>query len=68
MGVLPPLVLEDAHGDVAVPGSTTLRLPSGEVDVTLQAVAPTDEPSVPPLSMHISGRDAIPRPEVPDHR
>jgi hypothetical protein len=64
MGVLPPHVLEDTYGDVAVPGSATLHLPSGEVDVTLQAVGPTDEPSVPPLSMRISGRDGIPPPEV----
>jgi hypothetical protein len=64
LGVLPPLVLEDTYGDVAVPGSTTLHLPSGEVDVTLQSVAPTDEPSVPPLSMRTSGRDGVPRPEV----
>ena len=64
MGVLPPLVLEDTHGDVAVPGSATLHLPSGEVDVTLQAVGPTDEPSVPPLSMRISGGNGIAPPDV----
>jgi hypothetical protein len=64
MGVVPPLVIGDTNGDVAVPGSSTLHLPSGEVDVTLQAVGPTDEPSVPPLSMRISGGDGIPRPEV----
>jgi hypothetical protein len=64
MGVLPPLVLEDTYGDVAVPGSATLHLPSGEVDVTLQAVAPTDEPSVPPLKIRVSGPDGTPRPEV----
>jgi hypothetical protein len=32
MGVLPPLVLEDTFGDVAVPGSANLHLPDGEVD------------------------------------
>jgi hypothetical protein len=64
MGVLPPLVLEDNYGDVAVPGSATVRLPSGEVDVTLRSVGPTDEPSTPPLSMRISGPDGIPQPEV----
>ena len=64
MGVLPPLVLEDTYGDVAVPGSATVRLPAGEVDVTLRSVAPTDEPSMPPLSMRISGPDGIPQPEV----
>jgi hypothetical protein len=64
MGVLPPLVIEDTYGDVAVPGSTTVRLPSGEVDVTLQGVGPIDEPSVPPLSMRISGPDGMPQPEV----
>ena len=53
MGVLPPLVLEDTYGDVAVPGSANLHLPAGEVDVTLRSVAPTDEPSVPPLSIRI---------------
>jgi hypothetical protein len=61
MGVLPPLVVEDTYGDVAVPGSATVRLPSGEVDVTLRPVGPTDEPSVPPLSMRISGPHGIPR-------
>jgi hypothetical protein len=64
MGVLPPLVIEDTYGDVAVPGSATLHLPSGEVDVTLQAVSSTDEPSVPPLSMRMSGGDGISRPVV----
>jgi hypothetical protein len=64
MGVLPPLVLEEAYGDVGVPGSATLDLPSGEVDVTLRFVGPTDESSVPPLSMHISGPDGIRQPEV----
>jgi hypothetical protein len=64
MGVLPPLVLEDTYGDVAVPGSATVRLPSGEVDVTLRSVGPTDEPSMPPLSMRVSGPDGIPQPEV----
>jgi hypothetical protein len=66
MGVLPPLVLEDTYGDLAVPGSATVRLPSGEVDVTLQSVGSTDEPSMPPLSMRISGPDGIPQPEVVD--
>ena len=64
MGVFPPLVLEDTYGDVAVPGSATVRLPSGEVDVILRSVAPTDEPLVPPLSVRISGPDGIPQPEV----
>jgi hypothetical protein len=64
MGVLPPVVLQDTYGDVAVPGSATVHLPSGEVDVTLQAVAPTDDRSAPPLSMRISGPDGVPRPEV----
>jgi hypothetical protein len=64
MGVLPPLVIEDTYGDVAVPGSATVRLPSGEVDVTLRSVVPTDEPTMPPLSMRISGPDGIPQPEV----
>ena len=64
MGVLPPLVLEDTYGDVAVPGSATVRLPAGEVDVTLRSVGQTDEPSVPPLSVRISGPDGMPQPEV----
>jgi hypothetical protein len=64
MGVFPPLVLEDTYGDVAVPGSATVHLPSGEVDVTLRPVGPTDEPSMPPLSMRISGPEGIPQPEV----
>src|SRR5882757_4194970 len=64
MGLLPPLVLEETYGDVAVPGSATVRLASGEVDVTLRSVGPTDEPSMPPLSMRISGPDGISRPEV----
>jgi hypothetical protein len=63
MGVLPRLVLEDTYGDVAVPGSTTVRLPSGEVDVILQSVGSTDEPSMPQLSMRISGADGIPSPK-----
>ena len=64
MGVLPPLVLEDTYGDIAVPGSANLRLPAGEVDVTLRSVAPHDEPSVPPLSIRITGPDGIPPAEV----
>ena len=64
MGVLPPLVLEDTYGDVVVPGSAHLHLPTGEVDVTLRSVAPTDEPSVPPLSIRISRADWIPPAEV----
>jgi hypothetical protein len=64
MGVLPPLVLEDTFGDVAVPGSAHLRLPAGEVDVTLRSVAPTDDWSVPPLSIRISGPDGIRPAEV----
>jgi hypothetical protein len=64
MGVLPPFVLDDTYGDVAVPGSATVHLPSGEMDVTLEAVAPTDDRSLPPLSMRISGPDGIPGPEV----
>jgi len=68
MGVFPPLVLEDTYGDVAVPGSANLHLPAGEVDVTLRSVAATDEPSVPPLSIRISGPDGIPRAEVVENR
>lgn len=68
MGVFPPLVLEDSYGDVAVPGSANLHLPAGEVDATLRSVAPTDEPSVPPLSIRISGPDGIPRAEVVENR
>jgi hypothetical protein len=64
MGVLPPLVLEDTYGDVVVPGSAHLHLPTGEVDVTLRSAAPTDEPSVPPLSIRISRADGIPPAEV----
>ena len=64
MGVFPPLVLEDTYGDVAVPGSANLHLPAGEIDVTLRSAASTDEASVPPLSMRISGPDGIPQPEV----
>ena len=64
MGVLPPLVLEDTYGDVVVPGSAHPHLPTGEVDVTLRSAAPTDEPSVPPLSIRISRADGIPPAEV----
>jgi hypothetical protein len=64
MGVLPPLAVEDTYGDVAVPSSATLHLPSGEVDVALRSVGPTDEPAVPPLSIRISGPDGIPLAEV----
>jgi len=68
MGVFPPLALEDTYGDVAVPGSANLHLPAGEVDVTLRSVAPADEPSVPPLSMRISGPDGVSRAEVVENR
>jgi hypothetical protein len=59
MGVLPPLVLDHTYGYVVVPGSATVHLPPGEVDITLQAVAPTDDRSVPPLSIRIFGPDGI---------
>ena len=68
MGVFPPLVLEDTYGDVAVPGAANLHLPAGEVDVTLRSVAPADEPSVPPLSIRISGPDGVSRAEVVENR
>jgi hypothetical protein len=68
MGVFPPLALEDTYGDIAVPGSANLHLPAGEVDVTLRSVAPIDEPSVPPLSIRISGPDGISRAEVVENR
>jgi hypothetical protein len=68
MGVFPPLALEDTYGEVAVPGSANLHLPAGEVDVTLRSVAPTDEPSVPPLSIRVSGPDGISRAEVVENR
>jgi hypothetical protein len=68
MGVFPPLALEDTYGDVAVPGSANLHLPAGEVDVTLRSVAPADEPSVPPLSIRISGPDGVSRAEVVENR
>jgi hypothetical protein len=55
-GVLPPLVLEHTYGDVAVPGSATVHLPSGEVDVTMQAAAPTDGGGAATIDAHFRTR------------
>jgi hypothetical protein len=64
LGVLPFLIFEDPYGDVPIPGSATVHLPAGEVDVTLRTAGPAGDVSVPPLSIRISGPDGTTRPEV----
>jgi hypothetical protein len=62
-GALPFLVLGGHYGDVPIPGTATVHLPAGEVDVTLRTVGPVDEPE-PSLRVHICGPDGIAEPEV----
>jgi hypothetical protein len=69
--VLPFLIHDDAYGEVAIPGSGTVHLLPGEIDVTVLSARPShdaDEMSVPHVSMHISGPDGTPLPEVIESR
>ena len=64
LGVLPFLIFEDPYGEVPIPGSATVHLPAGEVDVTLRTAGPAGDVSVPPLSIRISGPGGTTQPEV----
>jgi hypothetical protein len=64
LGVLPLLVFKGPYGEVPTPGSATVHLPAGEVDVTLRTAGPAGDVPVPPLSIHVFGPDGITQPEV----
>jgi hypothetical protein len=69
--VLPFVVHDDAYGDVPIPGSGTVHLLPGEVDVTLRSQRPDDGADaipVPLLSLRISGLDGNRQPEVIESR
>ncbi|MDT5184725.1 MAG: hypothetical protein QOI29_2883 [Mycobacterium sp.] len=69
--VLPLVVHDDLYGDVPIPGSGTVHLPPGNVDVTLRSQRPDDDAHairVPPLSIRISGPDGTPQPELIESR
>jgi ABC-type dipeptide/oligopeptide/nickel transport system permease subunit len=68
MYVLPFIVYEDPYGEVPIPGSATLHLPPGEVDLTLRSVGSPEGQPVPPLSIQISGPDGLLQPEVTESR
>ena len=68
MYALPFLVSEDPYGEVPIPGSATLHLPAGEVDLTLRTAGSLDGQPVPPLSIQISGPDGRPQPETTESR
>jgi hypothetical protein len=69
--VLPLVAQDDAYGEVPIPGSGTVHLPSGDVDVTLRSQRPDDDVHaipVPPLSIRISGPDGTPQVELIESR
>jgi hypothetical protein len=68
MYALPFLVHEDPYGEVPIPGSATLHLPAGAVDLTLRSVGSPEGQPVPPLSIRISGSDGLPQPATVDSR
>jgi hypothetical protein len=63
LGVLPFLVFKGPYGEVPIPGSATVHLPAGEVDVTLRTTGPAGDVPVPPLSIHIPGQTGLRRPK-----
>jgi hypothetical protein len=69
--VLPFVVHDDVYGDVSIPGSTTVHLPPGDVDVTVGSQRPDDDAHaipMPPLSLRISGPEGNLQPEVIESR
>jgi hypothetical protein len=69
--VLPFLIHDDAYGEVPIPGSGTVHLLPGDVDVTLLSARladNADEMSVPQVSLQISAPDGTPQPEVIESR
>jgi hypothetical protein len=68
MYALPFVVHEDPYGEVPIPGSATLQLPAGEVDLTLRSVGSLDGQPVPPLSIRISGSGGLPQPATTESR
>ena len=66
--VLPLLVHDDSYGEAPIPGTATVHLPAGPVDVTLGSEGLDDDASVPPLSIRISGPDGTPPPAVTESR
>jgi hypothetical protein len=69
MYVLPFVVHEDPYGEVPIPGSATVHLPAGEVDLTLRSREWSLEGRpVPPLSIQISGPDGRLQAEVAENR
>ncbi len=63
-GVLPFLLFKGPYGEVPIPGSATVHLPAGEVDVSLRTAGPAGDVSVPPLSIRFFGPDGTTQPEV----
>jgi len=63
-GVLPFLIFEGPYGEVSIPGSATVHLPAGEVEITLRTAGPAGDVSVPPLSLRIFGSDGTTPPDV----
>jgi hypothetical protein len=68
MYALPFLVPEDPYGEVPIPGSATLHLPAGEVDLTLRSAGCLDVQPVPPLSIRVSGPDGSLQPKTTESR
>ena len=66
--VLPLLVHDDSYGEAPIPGTATVHLPAGPVDVTLSSEGLDDDASVPPLSIRLSGPDGTPPPAVSEGR
>lgn len=74
VGLIASLVLNvfvldeyDAYGEVSIPGSTSLRLPAGEMTVsfhTLSTGRPTSGFPIPDLSFTISPPAGVPKPQV----
>jgi hypothetical protein len=65
--VLPFVVHDDTYGEVPIPGSGTVHLPQGDVDVTVLYQRPDDDADgipLPPLSIRIAGPEGTPPPEV----
>src|SRR3954463_5595697 len=69
MLILNAFVLDeyDAYGEVAIPGSTSLQLPAGEVTVSFHT-AVTGSPSsgfpIPDLKFNVTPPAGVPKPEV----
>ena len=63
-GMLPFLVFKASYGEVPIPGSATVHLPAGEVDVSLRASGPAADAPLPPLSFDISGPGGTTQPDV----